>query len=107
MERMEQAVDPLGLEVKSKDLLASKTWALTTFQSTQKNNKLALMLTLLAKRKKKLKLKLLRLHLNPRWLVAKLDSVPIGLEVRWKDLLVKRIWEHGLLLYTLKNSKFA
>jgi hypothetical protein len=106
MERME-AVDPLGLEVKSKDLLASKTWALKTFQSTQKNNKLALMLTLLAKRKKKLKLKLLKLHLNPKWLVVKLASVLLGLEVKWKDLLVKRIWELGLLLYTLKNSKLA
>jgi len=106
MERME-AVDLLGPEVKLKDLLVSRTWALTTFQSTQKNNKLALMLILSAKRKKKPKLKLLKLHLNPRWLVVKLASVLIGLEVRWKDLLVKRIWEHGLLLYTLKNSKLA
>ena len=106
MERME-AVDLLGLEVKLKDLLVSRTWALTAFQSTQKNNKIALMLILLAKRKKKPKLKLLKLHLNPRWLVVKLASVLIGLEVRWKDLLEKRIWEHGLLLYTLKNSKLA
>ena len=45
--------------------------------------------------------------LGPAWILFGLEIDRSRLEVKWKDLLVKRIWELGLLLYILKNSKLA